>query len=88
MEPELSSGDLLIVHYPALQPAVHLLKEDALIVVTDDEWEDVIKRYHWNGDASEDTLISTNAAMYPTLRLPPLGKLRYIGAVRMIIKAG
>ncbi len=83
MEPELAAGDVVVVHYPVAQPANRLLKEGALVVVTTDDYEDLVKRYHFDNSTAQDYLVSTNEA-YPMMEIPK--RIIYVGEVKHVIK--
>jgi phage repressor protein C with HTH and peptisase S24 domain len=85
MEPELSPGDVIVVEYPRRQPAMRLLKENELVAVTNQEWEDHIKRFHFDSVAHEDTLVSTNPA-YGPIPVPGPKDVRFVGRVIMVLK--
>jgi phage repressor protein C with HTH and peptisase S24 domain len=87
MEPEICPGDIVVVWYPTNQPAMRLLDNGQLVVVTvegpGEEYEDYLKRYWLDPDTGKDELISTNPAYEPLeIPLQPL----YVGQVKMIIK--
>jgi len=89
MEPELSAGDIVVLHYPERQPALRLLSEGALVAVTvvdGGEWNDYLKRYSIDPRTGAELLVSTNAAYRPI----PLHtrEVRFIGAVKMVLKKG
>jgi SOS-response transcriptional repressor LexA len=83
MEPELREGDLIVVHYPSLQPAYGLLQYGEMYVITDEDYSDVVKRYVFDHLSGRDMLVSTNPAYLPT---PLQRNARYIGRVKQVIK--
>ena len=85
MEPELHEGDIVIAEYPTEQPALRLFKEGELYVVTTPDWEDYIKRYHFDTVAKEDTLVSANP-MYGPIPVPGPKQVRFVGQVKKVIK--
>lgn len=87
MEPELYAGDLVVVHYPELQPALALLTPGALVAVTlmdGGEWLDYVKRVALDPRTGMKVLASTNPAYAPLLVTPR--ELRFVGAVRMTLR--
>ena len=91
MEPELSSGDTLIVWYPKRQPAFHLLKDGALVVLTmrgsGDDFEDIVKYYTHETATGRDMLLSANPD-FGHQEMPDEQDIVYIGWVRQVIKRG
>ena len=86
MEPELADGDIVVVHYPERQPALKLLDEHALVVVTTQDgsdWNDYLKRYNTDMSTGEEQLISTNPAYGPLAVRPK--EVRFVGSVKMIV---
>jgi transcriptional regulator with XRE-family HTH domain len=87
MEPELSDGDTVVVHYPERQPALRLLDEGALVAVTmmdGGEWSDYIKRYSADASTGVELLVSTSSA-FPSIPIRPKD-LRFVGSVKMILR--
>jgi SOS-response transcriptional repressor LexA len=87
MEPELSDGDTVVVHYPERQPALQLLEPGQLVAVTTmdgGEWSDYLKRYRLNPETGEELLVSTNADFAPIPIRPK--DVRFVGKVKMILR--
>lgn len=87
MEPELSEGDTVVVHYPERQPALKLLDANALVVVTTQdgsEWNDYLKRVSVDAAHGGELLVSTNPAYAPIAVRPK--DIRFVGSVKMILR--
>jgi SOS-response transcriptional repressor LexA/DNA-binding Xre family transcriptional regulator len=89
MEPELSAGDVVVVHYPERQPALKLLDEGQLVVVTTEDgadWNDYLKRFSLDKSTGAELLVSSNPAY---AALPVRQKeVRFVGSVKMIVRKG
>jgi phage repressor protein C with HTH and peptisase S24 domain/DNA-binding Xre family transcriptional regulator len=87
MEPELSEGDVVVVHYPERQPALKLLSNGQLVVVTTEDgadWNDYLKRVSLDPATGLETLVSSNSAYAPiTVRQRDI---RFVGSVKMIVR--
>jgi SOS-response transcriptional repressor LexA len=87
MEPELSDGDIVVVHYPERQPALKLLEPGALVAVTTmdgAEWSDYLKRVQIDKDSGAELLVSTNPAFAPITVRPK--DVRFVGSVKMTLQ--
>lgn len=86
MEPLLQDGDTVVVWYPSAQPAMNLLREGALVVVTTEgpgeTYDDVIKRYRFERSTARDLLFSENPA-YEPIEVPE--RPVYVGQVRYVL---
>lgn len=83
MEPRIAEGDVIVVWHPSRQPAMRLLKRGALVLITTQDWEDMVKEFGFDPATGQDLLLSANPA-YPPQQLPV--KPRFVGLVKMVVR--